>query len=163
MARNKKIIILFAWLSIWTNMSIAATTVFPRGCEVSGFGYSDNYLILNDKGEQTFYLIQNRSDTQIELERHETREVFMSPTLKSKLDPSQWAAFASDLENLHFKCFTHQDNNVAMVNCNDVLEVCQYPRVKFALSNMGNYWVSTNKPQAQVIKDAVAKGILLRW
>nr|WP_242602155.1 enhanced entry protein EnhB [Legionella nagasakiensis] len=148
-------------MAIYVGTSKAGS--FPRGCEVSGFGYSDNYLIVNEKGEQTFYLIQNRSNTQIELERYETREVFMSPTLKSKLDPLRWAAFASDVENLHFKCFTHTDNTTAMVNCSDVLEVCQYPRVKFALSNMGNYWVSTNKPQAQVIKDAIAKGILLRW
>nr|WP_229669306.1 enhanced entry protein EnhB [Legionella impletisoli] len=136
---------------------------YPRGCEVTGFGYNENYLILNEQGEQTFYLIQNRSDTQIELERHETEEVFMSPTLQTKLDPKQWAAFASDVGNLHFKCYKHNDGNTSLVKCSDVLDICQYPRVKFALSNMGNYWVSTNKPQARVIKDAIAKGILLRW
>jgi len=136
---------------------------FPHGCEVSGFGFSDNFLILNELGDQTLFLIQNRSDKQVELERYETRDVFMSPQLQSKLEPSNWAAFASDVSNLHFKCFVHENDNTAMINCGDVLEVCQYPRVKFALSNMGNYWVSTNKPQDQVIKDASAKGIYLRW
>lgn len=136
---------------------------YPRGCEVKGFGYNENYLILNEDGNQTFYLIQNTSKTQIELERHETRDVFMSPTLQAKIDPSRWAAFASDIENMHFKCYTHDNNQVSMVKCSDVLDICQYPRVKFALSNMGNYWVSTNKPQTRVIKDAIAKGILLRW
>jgi len=136
---------------------------FPHGCEVSGFGYTENYLILNDHGDQAFYLIQNRAHQPIELELHETKEVFMSPKLPSKLEPSNWSAFASDVENQHFKCFTHDGDNIAMVNCSDVLEVCRYPRVKFALSNMGNYWVSSNKEQGQVIRDAVAKGILLRW
>nr|WP_242602105.1 enhanced entry protein EnhB [Legionella yabuuchiae] len=148
-------------------MLLTSTSVFgdtyPRGCEVTGFGYNEHYLILNEQGDQTFYLIQNRSDTKIELERHETEEVFMSPTLQAKLDPKQWAAFASDVGNLHFKCYQHSGNNTSLVKCSDVLDICQYPRVKFALSNMGNYWVSTNKPQAQVIKDAIAKGILLRW
>ena len=143
--------------------TLAFSSTFPRGCEVSGFGYSDNFLILNDKGDQSFYLIQNHSSLPIELEVQETKEVFMSPKLHTKLDASQWSAFASDVENQHFKCFTQEQDKINIVNCKDVLEVCQYPRVKFALSNMGNYWVSTNKNQGQVVRDAAAKGILLRW
>lgn len=157
-----RIFIIICTLSfIGSTPGMAAT--FPKGCEVTGFGYSDNYLILNETGDQTFYLIQNRTDDQIELERYETRDVFMSPSLQSKLNPDRWSAFACDVANMHFKCFKHKDNNTVLVNCGDVLEVCQYPRVKFALSNMGNYWVSTNKPQSSVIKEAIAKGILLRW
>ena len=143
--------------------TVAFSSTFPRGCEITGFSYSDNYLILNERGEQAFFLVQNRSDKLIELEHYETKDVFMSPKLHSKLEASHWSAFASDVEGLHFKCLTQEGDNTAMINCGDVLEVCQYPRVKFALSNMGNYWVSTNKDQGQVIKDAVAKGILLRW
>ena len=151
---------------ITLNAFIATATLasaLPRGCEVTGFGYSDNYLIFNDNGQQALYFLQNRSNKIIELEHHETKEVFMSPKLHSKLDSLHWSAFASDIENLHFKCFTQEGENTTMINCSDVLEVCQYPRVRFALSNMGNYWVSTNKDQGQVIKEAVAKGILLRW
>ena len=155
------------FLSVFTLSFLLSTTTFassiPRGCTVTGFGYSNNYLLLNDNGIQAFYLVQNRSNKSIELEHVETKEVFMSPKLHSKVDPQHWSAFASDIENLHFKCFTQEGENTTTVNCSDVLEVCQYPRVKFALSNMGNYWVSTNKDVGQVIKDAVAKGILLRW
>jgi hypothetical protein len=136
---------------------------FPDGCEVTGFSYDKNFLVLNERGEQAFYLIQNRSEQPVELELHETKVVFMSPKLHSKLEPSHWSAFASDIENQHFKCFTQEGENTTIINCNDVLDVCQYPRVKFALSNMGNYWVSTNKEQGQVIKDTVAKGIWLKW
>ncbi|KTD63935.1 hypothetical protein [Legionella spiritensis] len=136
---------------------------YPHGCEVTGFGYSENFLILNDNGNQTFYLVQNRSKHTIELQRVETRDVFMSPTLTARLNPENWAGFASDVENLHFQCFSIEKNNTAKVDCRDVLDVCQYPRVKFALSNMGNYWVSINKSQRQVIHEAASKGIYLRW
>lgn len=137
---------------------------FPRGCEASGFGYNNNYLILNPDGQQTFYLLQNRSNTTIQLQHHETRDVFMSPKLESNLASTYWAAFASDEKNTYFQCsINHQDGTQTMVNCNDVLDVCRYPRARFALSNMGNYWVSTNKPQNMVIKEAVAKGIYLKW
>lgn len=136
---------------------------FPRGCEVSGFGYSGRYLILNAEGRQTFFLLQNRSTDTIQLERHETRDVFMSPKLQTFLASSQWGAFASDEQNLNFQCSIKTDETLKPINCNEVLEICQYPRAKFALSNMGNYWVSTNKTQDLIIKEAVAKGVYLKW
>lgn len=140
-----------------------AADIFPHGCEVTGFGFSQNYLVVNENGNQAFYLIQNRGSTTVELQRFETREVFMSPPLTAKIEPANWAAFASDVENLHFQCFIKENDSSVKVDCRDVLDVCQYPRVKFALSNMGNYWVSTNKTQSQVINEAVNKGIHLRW
>lgn len=136
---------------------------YPKGCEVKGFGYDHHYLLLNETGGQTFYLLQNVSKGKIELQRYETQNVFMSPSLQVHIDAEQWAAFASDIQNSAFQCYVHDNNHRSQVSCQEVLDVCQYPRVKFALSNMGNYWVSVNKPQNQVIKDAVAKGILLRW
>ncbi|HHL3491632.1 TPA: enhanced entry protein EnhB [Legionella pneumophila] len=143
--------------------TVQAASIFPRGCEVTGFGYSENYLILNETGNQTYYLIQNRSDSKIELERFDNSDAFMIPPLQASLDPMNWAAFASDVKNLNFKCYKHVDENTSLVDCRDVLEVCQYPRVKFALSNMGNYWISTNKSQNEVIQESVAKGIYLKW
>lgn len=162
MSFYSKLLFLFI-LNLCGSGIVASAPMFPHGCEVTGFGYIDNYLILNEHGQQAFYLIQNHSDKMIEMEIYETKNVFMSPKLHSTLDPKNWSAFASDIENQHFKCFTQENDAVEIVKCSDYLDVCQYPRVKFALSNMGNYWVSTNKEQGQVIKDAVAKGILLRW
>ena len=156
---NKKVIL----ISLLLINTAQAASSFPRGCDVTGFGYSQNFLILNDSGKQSYYLVQNRSEAKIELERHESGDAFMSPPLQATIDPSNWAAFASDVKNLNFKCYKHIEENTSIVNCRDVLEVCQYPRVRFALSNMGNYWISSNKPQNQIIQDSVAKGIYLKW
>lgn len=150
-------------LSVLLINTVDANSTFPRGCEVSGFGYNQNNLILNDSGEQSYYLIQNRSDAKIELERHETGDAFMSPPLQASIEPMNWGAFASDVKNLNFKCYKHELENTSTVDCRDVLDVCQYPRVRFALSNMGNYWISINKSQNNVIQDSVAKGIYLKW
>lgn len=136
---------------------------FPRGCEPTGYGYNGNYVVLNPEGRQTFFLIQNRTPTMIQLQRHETRDVFMSPRLEANLAPSAWAAFASDEPNFNFQCFTKNGENLNRISCSEVLNICQYPRARFALSNMGNYWVSTNRSQDLVIKEAVAKGIYLKW
>ena len=87
----------------------------------------------------------------------------MTPPLQASIDPMNWAAFASDVKNINFKCYQHVNENTVNINCEDVLEICQYPRVRFALSNMGTYWISANKSQNAIIQDAVAKGIYLKW
>lgn len=143
--------------------SAQATSSFPRGCEVTGFGYNQKNLIVNETGNQSYYLVQNRSNSRVELERINTEEAFMSPPLHASLDPMNWGAFASDIKNLNFKCFKNTEENITLIDCRDVLEVCQYPRVKFALSNMGNYWISFNKPLGTIIQESVAKGIYLKW
>ena len=153
----------FIMLSTLMIGSAYAAGQFPKGCEVTGFGYNQNNLILNETGSQSYYLIQNHSDSRIELERINTEEEFMSPPLHAVFDPMSWGAFASDIKNLNFKCYKKIDENNTIVSCSEVLEVCQYPRVKFALSNMGNYWISFNKPQAIIIQESVAKGIYLKW
>ncbi len=147
----------------FSSATFAASSLFPHGCEVRGFGFSQGHLVINETGKQAFYLLQNFTASQIELQRVEKKEVFMSPSLTAKLSPSNWAAFASDIENLHFQCAIKKEENLLPVDCRAVLEVCQYPRVKFALSNMGNYWVSTNKAQQEVITEATRKGIYLHW
>lgn len=161
MAVNKKLFLMLSIVIVFKNFSWAGN--FPRGCEVTGFGYNGTHLVVNQTGKQAYYLIQNRSTQIIELQRVETRDVFMSPPLIAKLQPNNWGAFASDIDNLHFQCISIDGTNSARVNCHDVLDICQYPRVKFALSNMGNYWVSVNKNQRQVINDSAAKGIYLKW
>ncbi|MFT4058590.1 MAG: enhanced entry protein EnhB [Legionella sp.] len=143
--------------------SAHALNSFPRGCEVTGFAYSQNYLILNDTGKQAYYLIQNHSDSRIELEHQASEEAFMSPPLHATLDSMNWGAFASDIKNLNFRCYKHIGEGTSPVDCRDVLDVCQYPRARFALSNMGNYWVSFNKSQSGIIQESVAKGIYLKW
>jgi hypothetical protein len=143
--------------------SLYAESTFPRGCKVTGFSYNPPYLILNETGNQAYYLIQNRSNVSIELERHETTEAFMSPPLHVTIDPMNWAAFASDVQDINFRCYHHVNEEIAMIDCRDVLDVCQYPNVKFAQSNLGNYWISWNKSQEDIIHDSVAKGIYLKW
>jgi hypothetical protein len=169
MAFYKKLATLF--IASLANISMATppahphlSSNFPRGCEASGFVFYKNFLVLNEHGNQTFYLIQNHSDQTVEFEHFETKtDAFMSPKLQAKVAPSHWSAFASDVAQLYFRCYLSQDEKRVPVNCANFLNVCQYPRVRFALSNQGSYWVSTDKEQAQVIKDASAKGIYLHW
>lgn len=167
MAFYKKLATLF--IASLANFCIAhphTSSPFPRGCEKSGFIFYRDFLVLNEHGNPMFYLIQNNSQQEIELEHFETNaNAFMSPKLQAKFAPQRWSAFASDIAKTFFRCYvTDPDNHRTVVNCADYLLVCQYPRVRFAKSNEGSYWASTNKSQQQVINDASHdKGIYLRW
>jgi hypothetical protein len=87
----------------------------------------------------------------------------MSPPLLANLAPDNAATFASDVANLQFRCYKQEEGNTALLKCQDVLDVCQYSRVKFAVSNMGNYWISVNKPLKEVITATAKSGIWLYW
>lgn len=141
----------------------SAHALFPRGCERSGYGFDNGQLVMNPTGKQSFFMVQNTGNQSVQLQRLEHRDVFMSPPLTAKIDRENWAAFASDVSNFHFQCFVEDAENITPVDCSRYVEVCSYPRVRFALSNMGNYWVAFNKTQTQVINEAVAKGIYLKW
>lgn len=160
MTCNPRSGLFFLMSLLWSSLLFA--TPFPHGCEVTGFGFLQSDLILNETGAQTLYLIQNHAHEPVFLERVEDAEHFMNPKLEVKLDASNWSSFASDIQYLHFRCLSSSEEKT-VVNCAEILDVCQYPRVKFALSNMGNYWISTNKGLDQVIQETTHKGILLRW
>lgn len=153
------------WLWLLSVCSVVhAVGIFPRGCEPTGFGFQDRFVTLNDTGTQRYFLIHNHSSQAIQLERISTTPVFMTPKLQAKLDRDTWGAFASDLPSTHFACgIRMEDGHLEPIQCVDVVDICQYPRVRFALSNQGTYWVSTNKTQAQVIRDTTQKGIYLKW
>ena len=74
------------------NMTYAES--FPRGCEVTDFGFNNGHLVVNETGKQAFYLITNHGSLPIKMQRVETRDVFMSPPLTAQLEPSNWAAFS---------------------------------------------------------------------
>ena len=88
--------------------SAAFSTGLPKGCEHTGYEFDDPFVILNQSGDQTFYLIENVANSKIELQKHETEDIFMSPPLIAILEKGKWAAFASDVRNIHFQCFIHE-------------------------------------------------------
>ncbi len=135
----------------------------PRGCEAIGFEFKDNNIILNQLNEQSIYFIQNISQSIIYLLHQEKTQVFMSLSWQAKLNKNLWATLALNEANMNFNCNKITKGQISIVNCTDVIRVCQYPRVKFTLSNQGTYWISKNKKLRQSMSKAIKKGILLSW
>lgn len=162
-----RILVLISFL-FFSPLILAATT-FPRGCEAVGFQYINNEIKLqpvkNEKNEvQTLYLLHNQAKFIIEVQNKVDKELIVAPIWKVSLRQKRWAAFAIDKKSILFNCKKPERNGtVAAINCQDVLAICQYPRAKFSLSNLGTYWVTNNRSKNEVVRRASGKGILLRW
>lgn len=151
--------------------SIAVSTIsygqtsyrlFPRGCEATDFVFYQTGLVLNRSGKQTFYLLHNKMPEEIKLEHIQTE--LLSPSLSINLMPGYWSAFATDIQDLRFQChIITQGLGERLIDCGTVLEICQYPRVKFSSSNQGSYWVGINNSREQVISGSSQQGIYLKW
>ncbi len=139
------------------------TRPFFLGCHPVGFAFSENGIILNpltvEDQQQTLYLFHNRSIADIKIKANEQVDPNLVPSLTVKLNGDSWGAFATLKSGLVFLCYTDQG---AQVNCQNVLEVCQYPRAKFSGANNGTYWVSSNQTKFAARDEVVHKGILLK-
>lgn len=155
---------LFFMLTLVVPSFVSAATIFPHGCESTDFQFHQGNLILNPQGEQRLFMIYNHTLSQLEIKRFLSEDEFMMANFLVYLGAGNWSAFASNITNLQFECSSKtEDGATTKVDCAQFLDVCVYPRAKFAVSNMGNYWVSANKQQQDVVNDAATKGIYLHW
>lgn len=164
-----KKIALLCLIVIGLQCAYAKPIKFPRGCEATGFSFNTEQLVLNASKDpsiphQTLFLIRNKTKARLHLKYEEQQDVLISPDWETELNRNRWAAFATDKNGLHFSCTTiSRKHGNTLANCAEKVDVCQYPRAKFALSNKGDYWVATNKSLHRVVRAAINKGILLRW
>lgn len=147
-----------------------ANTKFPRGCEAVGYEFKDMNAVLQPKqqeGEdslQTLYMLRNASRNTLIVRNHVNKEAIVAPVWEATIYHNRWAAFATNKPLTKFQCQTQsRAQQKTIIDCKDVIEICQYPRAKFSISNFGTYWVTSNQSQSGAIRQAVQKGILLRW
>ncbi|ACJ18429.1 hypothetical protein [Coxiella burnetii] len=159
-------ILFFCLISIWISPSIAAKTGeqhFPSGCRMVGYEFKNNLLLLKPDSEteevSTLYLIHNISPDAISFAVEKLPTQSFSPSYKNTINPNHWAAFALNQPFLQLKCHA----NEISVNCENVINLCQYNRAKFAEHNQGTYWILKNGTRYQAIRGAIDNGILLRW
>ncbi len=111
----------------------------PRGCETIGYEFRDGALVLNQLGEQTIYFIQNIRQSNIHLKHGKSNNEFMKLGWQAQLSHQRWAAIAVSEKDMDFKCEILNKGQANPINCQTAIRICQYPRVKFALSNQGTY------------------------
>lgn len=141
---------------------------FPKGCRAIGYAYQERKLVLtptNDEFErQTLYLIKNKSNRPITLLASDANYDLLGMNWEMTTKPNQWSSFALNKSRLPFVCKREINRNTQeVVDCGDVIEVCEYNNAKFGEHILGSYWVITNQTAATVVSKTIKKGILLRW
>lgn len=152
-------------ISLLAVINCQAGSKFPRGCQPVGHEFKDGNLVLDqDESKQTLYFIHNNSNRKLHLQNMKDPGAFMTPNWETHVNHNRWVAFATDHKRIIFRCKTLSSRlGDEYTDCENILQVCQYPKAKFALSNLGNYWVSTNKSLNSTVRASIRKGILLRW
>ena len=141
---------------------------YPTGCEAVGFSYKYGVLLLKSNTEstpQSIFFLHNISKKAIEF--YQVRDGSHPYIMHSHntLGPDQWAAYATDQSETKFICTTASKTKYqgGILDCEKSLKICQYPKVKFALNNRGNYWATTNQTKNSAVKTVIRQGTLLRW
>jgi len=161
--------LVIASLTIFSHIGYSRSNDFPRGCEPKGFEFIGENVKLHhtaqeDAPQQTLYLLHNTSSKRLKIQNKVDKQAIVAPVWNVELNRYRWAAFATNKKEVIFRCKNlYRRANESSTSCQEVIEICQYPRAKFSISNYGTYWVTSNKSLNQTIRKAIKKGILLRW
>lgn len=141
---------------------------FPTGCREVGFGFKHYMLILYPYAagqSQSLYFIHNKTRKLIKFYQMRSGDEAYIYHLNNKIQPKQWGALATDEKKVKFVCtmLSEKSKYGEIVDCAEVLELCEYPNVQFAINNYGNYWAVESGTKSEVIKKVIRQGVLLRW
>lgn len=146
----------------------AKEALFPNGCRSVGYSFKHYTLILkpNLKGHsQSLYFIHNKTSQPLTFYQMRTGNEAYIMHLNNKIQPWQWGVFATDEKQVRFICATPSTTSDygQIVNCENVVELCEYPNVKFSINNHGNYWAVPSDEKIKARNNVIKQGVLLKW
>lgn len=165
-------IIFFSLIIFLTNYIIAKEskdeTTFPGGCR--NVGYSFKYYVLNlhpyaAGKSQSIYFIHNETMQTIGLYQMRSGDEPYVMHMNNAIRPNQWGVYATDEKQVKFICVkaSKKYKYGEIVNCKDVLALCEFTNVKFAPNNHGNYWAVGSNSKSGAKWQVIYQGVLLRW
>ncbi len=164
-------VILFIGL-IFHSYDISAETRLPNGCTPTGFSFKYYVLTLhpNSSGKsQSLYFVHNKTLKTIKIYQMRRGDEPHTMHLNNKIRPNQWGVYATDEKEVRFICTIAASNSRAkskygrIIDCDKVIELCEYKNVKFSYNNQGNYWGVNSASKWGAIRSIIFQGILLRW
>lgn len=141
---------------------------YPTGCSPIGFKFSNGVLVLApvhkaEAQQQVIYFIQNKSKQDILFTDQRDSNLPYIMHNNNSLKSNLWAVFAADSKTKFICSKTDKAQTVqSILDCEDLVKVCEYANVKFALNNRGNYWATSNMSMSEAIREIVHQGILLK-
>jgi hypothetical protein len=138
---------------------------FPDGCNKIGYKFELKtlYVIPEHTGaRQSLYMIFNSSHDPITLYQlkkdNNTRNMYMN----HKIAPQRWGVLATSELDLKFTCTkpSRDSRYGEIVDCAEVLQLCEFDKVRFGLNNRGNYWLTDSFTRNAGVRAIVHYGII---
>lgn len=141
-------------------------TKFPIGCVHSGYKFDLYNIILTPSTKeypQTIYFIRNKSNQEIYmLQAHNGHDSYVIH-VDGSIRPLRWSVLAVSEPKLKYICASYdkrkQEHRV--LNCKNVLELCEFPRARFGTNHRGTYWLTLNQSRTGAVRVARYHGVLL--
>lgn len=140
---------------------------FPIGCNNTGYSFNYNTVQIEtgeNNSQQTMYFVHNVAKQPITLYQMRTGEEPYVIHINNSIEAKQWAVYATDESLSRFICTvpSNQSRYGSIVNCSDVLEICQYTNAVFAPNGFGNYWAVSSMELSDAQAEVIAQGDLLK-
>ncbi|HFE8340661.1 TPA: endopeptidase IV [Legionella pneumophila] len=138
---------------------------FPLGC--TAVGYQQNLKVLTllpgkEGALQSMYFIYNTLPETVSLYQMHDKESLYSYWLNHSIRGNSWAVLAAGEKEVKFIC-TLGDGKKSygkILDCADVIKVCEYVNVKFGLNNKGNFWIVDSNTRNGAVSQVVHYGII---
>ncbi len=125
----------------------AKNTQLPPGCVAVEVKYEQNGTVrlggqADEEAKQRLFLFQNQLSHDLLIDPV-LEEPAASAGWSTRLQPSKWSALVLGRTHLEFSCIEQRPGAMQYIDCEQVVTVCQIPKVKLAQS--GSYWLAENQ------------------
>lgn len=150
------------------NSELTPEKSYPTGCQTIGYQFVHGLLTLTPVTEehpQAVFFIHNASNKDVKLLQVRDGKEPYTMYNNISISPNQWAVYATDEQLTKFICLNNSKEITAgaILDCKDLLKICEFPKVVFSLNNRGNYWATTNRPMNEAVRAIIRQGVLLKW
>lgn len=78
-------------------------------------------------------------------------------------DQNRWAVLAVSDHQIKYTCtnYDKRNNDYRVINCQKVLDICEFPRAEFGTNHRGTYWLTRNQSRRGAVNRARWHGVLL--
>lgn len=139
---------------------------FPIGCKQLGYKFDFYNVIFTPSNKvypQTVYFIKNISNRTIRmLHVHNGDEPYIVH-VDGTIAPNRWSVLAVSEPKIKYVCtnYNKRKNDHRVINCKNILDICEFPRARFGTNHRGTYWLAVNQSRRSAVRATRYHGVLL--
>jgi hypothetical protein len=139
---------------------------FPVGCKQSGYKF-DLYNVIftpsTKKYSQTIYFIKNISNKAVHLLQASDGNDPYILHIDGKIASHRWSVLSVSEHRIKFICtnYNKRKNDRQVINCQNVLRICEFSRSRFGTNHRGTYWLTLSKSRRSAVNITRFHGVLL--